>query len=55
MIDGASVTGRVPDSFDCEWYWGLSGVGRGAVRTKSSPTGPAEHDEGGSLLTKCQY
>lgn len=38
-----------------------SGVGayrvtrRGAVRTKSSPTGPAEHDEGGSLSMKCQH
>lgn len=37
-----------------------SGVGayrdqrRGAVPTKSSPTGPAEHDEGGSLSMKCQ-
>ena len=31
------------------------GSGRGAVRTKSSPTGPAEHDEGGSLSTKCQH
>lgn len=31
------------------------GTGRGAVRTKSSPTGPAEHDEGGSLSIKCQH